>query len=137
MQQALAGILEVHLNGATGLRAADVSLPCLFPHCIRMFGSLLHAACLRPLHCRLPLHGKGDTYAVPPQLWGSSDPYCVLSVGESARRSATVPRCLEPNWDEHFQLYVRCAPVSSLTAVASMETCCSQRTCVPAAYMHG
>jgi Ca2+-dependent lipid-binding protein len=44
------------------------------------------------------------------QLWGTSDPYCILTVSDSARRSRVVPRTLNPVWDEHFQLYVRCAP---------------------------
>lgn len=41
-------------------------------------------------------------------ILGSSDPYCVVTVGPSAHRSATRNNTLEPVWDEDFYLYVRC-----------------------------
>ena len=42
-------------------------------------------------------------------LWGTSDPYCVLSVGPSSARSRTIPHSLDPTWDQEFTLFVRCA----------------------------
>lgn len=48
------------------------------------------------------------------QLWGTSDPYCIVSVGESARQSRVVERCLDPVWDDDFQLYVRQFPAHQL-----------------------
>ena len=42
-------------------------------------------------------------------IWGTSDPYCVLSVGPSSARSRTIGRTLDPSWDQEFTLFVRCA----------------------------
>ena len=40
-------------------------------------------------------------------IWGTSDPYCVMSVGASSARSRTIGRTLDPTWDEEFTLFVR------------------------------
>ena len=40
-------------------------------------------------------------------IWGTSDPYCVVSVGASSARSRTVGRTLDPTWDEELTLFVR------------------------------
>ena len=63
------------------------------PLCPYMWGNCLH---------------RVSPFAHVVQLWGTSDPYCVVSAGGSARRSRAVPRCLDPVWDEKIQLYVRC-----------------------------
>lgn len=46
-------------------------------------------------------------------IWGTSDPYCVLSVGASSARSHTIGRTLDPTWDEDFTLFVRSAVAST------------------------
>ena len=38
---------------------------------------------------------------------GRSDPYCIVSVDDSAYRSKTKPLTLNPEWNEQFQLFVR------------------------------
>ncbi len=40
-------------------------------------------------------------------IWGTSDPYCVVSVGASSARSRTIGRTLDPIWDEELTLFVR------------------------------
>ena len=47
------------------------------------------------------------------QLWGTSDPYCVLSIGENEARTRHRDRTLHPTWHESLQLYVRHAPYLS------------------------
>ena len=113
MRNTLAGILEVHLTSATGLPARDVSLFAVAPGTPDHH---LHAQGVPSMHER-PLQQVTCLKSfciVGVQLWGSSDPYCVISVGESARRSRTVPRSLEPVWDEQIRLYVRYSPSSTL-----------------------
>lgn len=51
---------------------------------------------------------KGATRLAARDFWGSSDPYCTVTVGPSTYRSAVCRRTLEPTWDEDFVLYVRC-----------------------------
>lgn len=36
---------------------------------------------------------------------GSSDPYVSLTLGKTKYKTAVVSRCLEPKWDEKFELY--------------------------------
>ncbi|CAL8471597.1 g11139 [Coccomyxa elongata] len=55
----------------------------------------------------LEVHLKSATGLPARDLWGSSDPYAVVTVGESAGRSRVIDRNLNPVWDEKFQLYVR------------------------------
>ena len=58
-------------------------------------------------------------------IWGTSDPYCVLSVGSSSARSRTIPRTLDPTWDQEFTLFVRCvcATSSRVSAQLSKHRC--------------
>ena len=41
------------------------------------------------------------------QLWGTSDPYCVVSIGDNMAKTTHKERTLNPIWDEDLQLYVR------------------------------
>ena len=52
---------------------------------------------------------KAATRLAARDFWGTSDPYCTVTVGPSAHRSAVCPRTLDPTWNEDFVLYVRCA----------------------------
>ena len=41
------------------------------------------------------------------QLWGTSDPYCVVSIGDNIAKTTHKKRTLDPIWDEDLRLYVR------------------------------
>ena len=41
------------------------------------------------------------------QLWGTSDPYCIVSIGDSIAKTTHKERTLNPIWDEDLRLYVR------------------------------
>lgn len=55
----------------------------------------------------LLVHLHGATNLAAKDLWGTSDPYAILAIGPSAHRSATIPRSLNPVWDERMILFVR------------------------------
>ncbi|KAK9829841.1 hypothetical protein WJX72_008191 [[Myrmecia] bisecta] len=50
---------------------------------------------------------KGASGLPARDMWGSSDPYCIASIGESCHTTKVVARSLEPVWAETFFLYVR------------------------------
>jgi C2 domain len=66
-------------------------------------------------------------------VWGSSDPYAVFTLGRSTHRSAAVMRDLNPKWDETFVLYVRDAERERLTLRVLDKVCRSSRpsVCLP------
>ena len=41
------------------------------------------------------------------QLWGTSDPYCIVSIGDNIAKTTHKERTLDPIWNEKLQLYVR------------------------------
>ena len=47
--------------------------------------------------------GKGLKAA---DVWFTSDPYCLISVGGSVSKTPTVPRSLDPVWNHHASLFV-------------------------------
>lgn len=50
-------------------------------------------------------------------LWpGTSDPYCILQIGESSCTTSVVKNNLNPVWDETFSLYVRDSAKQRLVA---------------------
>eukprot|EP00884_Botryococcus_braunii_P003299 jgi/Botrbrau1/12970/Bobra.154_2s0020.4 len=55
----------------------------------------------------LEIQLKGAKNLAARDVWGTSDPYAVLTVGPSSHTSKVVDRSLDPEWDESFVLFVR------------------------------
>jgi hypothetical protein len=61
-------------------------------------------------------------------VWGTSDPYAVLTVGPSSHTSKVVDRSLDPEWDESFVLFVRYAPFSPSSPICAVPFTWSSST---------
>ena len=55
---------------------------------------------------RLTVRLEGAEGLAAADFWGTSDPYCVVSLGQSSARSATKLLTLQPQWGEELELLV-------------------------------
>ena len=61
------------------------------------------------------------------QLWGTSDPHCIVSIGDNIAKTTHKERTLNPIWDEELQLYVRHVNSICLPTAATRVLGCSFR----------
>ena len=113
LRRKFAGLVEVTVQSASGLPAADVRAAdwqlCMpvgwLLICLDMAAS---RSCMLAQRMALP-HSPHPALPVLSQWWPSSksDPYAVINVGDSAAATSVISQELNPQWGESFYLFVR------------------------------